>query len=318
MNKISIPNLLVKTFGLIPDAFSLGKMFLVYTAMVTFLYAVFGQWTHSCHLEENGWWCFTLGGNKYLLIGVWGLYFLIQLYLFVSFCYDAFQSAWKKEIFNAKEIFSFNRKKWRGIGVLAAYAVIFFAPMFLGLKIILKAPNPNWRIEAIYFLVLFALFWVPIWVLRLSSGISYFFDKEQKPPFKEIIKRSSGRNAAIVLTFCCLILLVNVVNLQISLYLSRIAEGSNSFILAVLTEMLSVFLKFIYIFMLLCFCRAQQIILQNIEQEESGNLPVEEAKEIVSEQPEKEDTENPSRRKNKKTSKKKTTPVKKETKKGKK
>ena len=291
-DKVSIPNIIVQTFKGMKDILSQGKIFLYYSIFLSIINGFLGQWLYSCVDHSDNWWCIIPKGNIYYLSGLFGFYILLCLFILFSFYFDLYKSIFSDNKFILKDIFNFSKEKLRFAGFVYLFCFLIIAFIAIALKISTKEPNPDWRIEFLYFIVFFVFAFLPIVFIRMSSSIDYMADFN-KIPFKKIWNMTSKRTFSLVVTFCLIFLFINFIHIRLSYSLRTTASEYNYFIVAFIVDMIGCFLLFNYIAFLMMYFRAVRSLIDEKyeilqgDKEEEKIEPTEEAVEIIEKQPKK-------------------------------
>ena len=258
-DKVSIPNITIHTFKGMKDVFSQGKFFLCYSILLSIISGFSGQWLYSC-IDNNSWWCLIPKGNIYYLYGLFGFYLLLSLFILFSFYFDLYRIIFKKERFEIKNIINFSKEKLRFIGYVYLYSFLIVSFIGISLKILAKEANPDWRIEFVFFIILFIFAWLPIIFIRMSSSIDYIADLHNIP-FKKIWYMTSKRTFSIMITFCLMFLFLNFIHIRISYSLRIIASEYNYFVVAFLIDIIGCFLLFNYTAFLMMYFHAIRCLI---------------------------------------------------------
>lgn len=291
-DKISIPNITVLTFKGMKYILSQGKIFLCYSVMMSIMNGILGQWLYSCADKSDNWWCFVPKGSVYYLVGLLGIYVILSLFVLFSFYFDLYKSVFKNNQFRIRDIITFSKEKLRFMGYVLLFCFLIVIFMGVDLKILAKEPNPDWRIEFIFFIILFVFAWLPIIFIRMGASIDYMADSNTIP-FKKIWDMTSRRNFSLIITFCLIFLFINFIHIRLSYSLRTTASEYNYFVVAFIVDMIGCFLLFNYIALLMMYFRAVRSLIDekyeilNNDKIEEKTETTEEVVEITKKQPKK-------------------------------
>ena len=175
---------------------------------------------------------------------------LVKIMNLAVFC--VFMRLWN-ELLQNKPV---NIKIWQpqlrdlkiGALILSFIATIAIAGCALYLLYI-RVPNPNWKIELLYFTVVSLGFLPPILALRFFVYFAFAASGEPLPKIQEIWQKTAGNNFIIVLAL--LLQLIVATALSVS-FLNNflIAENANKLYIAMVGEFVSNIIAF---FVIACF-----------------------------------------------------------------
>lgn len=234
---------------------SQGKIFLYYSLFLSVIGGFSGQWLYSCTGKSENWWCIIPTGNVYYLYSLLGLYVLFSLCILYSFYFDLYQSIFKDKIITFQEIIKTPKEKLKFIGYICLYVFLMVCCIGVALTILAKEANPDWRIEFIFFVILFISAYLPIILIRMIVSIDYMVDVGFVP-VKKIWDMTSKRTFSIMITFCFMILLINFVHIRLTYNLKELATEHNYFIVALITDVVGCFLLCNYLAFIMMYFRA--------------------------------------------------------------
>jgi len=92
-------------------------------------------------------------------------------------------------------------------GLIVLAFIINISPIFALFLLIIRTPNPDWRIELLYFTSVAWIFLLPIIALRFYSVIAFSLAEKKIPAIKQIWNNSSGNMLKILLATSVLVFL---------------------------------------------------------------------------------------------------------------
>lgn len=253
----AITAFLRKSAGLTLKFLKQWKIIFVYAVALTMISSVTGNWGYSCNTGENGWWCFTWNIHSAASAVAWMTVCLILVtYFLLSASYDIYDAALSGKKFSLRNVFIPEKNKLIYSGIVAACLIFLFLPVVLAFVILRNPANPDYRVEFLYFLATFIFCWIPFIVLRIAIGISCFLEEKHIPSFKKVFEMTKGGVAGILFSYLLLFLIINLVQVKISVYLRLINFKWNYLVSAVGTEMVNNILKVVYVMMAVAVLQA--------------------------------------------------------------
>lgn len=233
------------------------KIIFVYAAALTSISFVTGDWVYSCSTGENEWWCFTWNIHGAAAAVAWmAACLILVMYVLLSASYDIYETALTGKKFSLCKVFIPEKNKLVYSGIVVVSLISLFLPVFLAFVILRKPANPDYRVEFWYFLATFVFCWIPFIMLRIGIGISGFLEEKRLPSFRKVFEMTKGGVAGILFSYLLLFLIINLVQVKISVYLRAINFKWNYLVSAVGTEMISNILKIVYVMMAVAVLQA--------------------------------------------------------------
>ena len=121
---------------------------------------------------------------------------------------------------------------------------IFFALLAVACWLIFKKANPNWLIEFGYFLIVFFSATIAVLILRTSGAFGLYLRNGIMPDFKLLFKLTHGKFYVILITFCVLTYIVNLLQMRIMGALELWNIQQTNFLVVLVSEFLSSITKF--------------------------------------------------------------------------
>lgn len=257
--KLILPKIIWKTLTLINDISAQWRTFLWYAFVLTMVTGILGQWTFSCQINQASWWCYTsnLNGMEYI---IYALVLLLQIFLWLSFCCDISVQSKYQQRFDFLSFVKFNKEKLSKIGVVLGACLLFISGPLICFAIVQKKANPDWRIEFIWFILAFACCWLPFLVLRFSAAISYLLDNGKAPSLKKVWQQTNNKNFSIIVPFCLLLLVSNLLIVKVSMWLRSFLAAQNNIATSFICEFINNLVILLVVAMLTMLLRAIQKI----------------------------------------------------------
>ncbi|MCQ2741438.1 MAG: hypothetical protein MJ210_04925 [Alphaproteobacteria bacterium] len=238
------------SYNLLIEKFS--KFFIlatVFAAVVMFLSFVSGQ-EFMCgnSVFRNNHYC----SQNFLLFVINRMLLIILYLMFISRWY---RYALSGEKLSCKFLFVPNLRDIKITGLFLAYCLTLAIAIFSFYLLLVRIPNPNWKIEILYFTVVSSGFLVPVLAWRFLVYFAYISENVKCPSIKDIWYKTA-RNMFPILAFWCIFLIFVIFLMQISL---RFVFIPNPTIYnAVLAEYLSAMIVFLIIACFTNYCYIQK------------------------------------------------------------
>lgn len=141
------------------------------------------------------------------------VYLLIKIFALSAFAVLWCRTAFGDEKLSLQKVFSFGKEEVKFTFAMLFLLLLNFIPMISFYLLSIRVPNPDWRVEIVYFAIVSVGFLVPFAVLRFYSVLGFIAAGEKIPPLKEIWLKSRGNTLKILLSlFLIFILLLLVLN----------------------------------------------------------------------------------------------------------
>lgn len=220
------------------------KIWFSYAVALFILSFVCFNWSHSCKDDiAPFWWCASFS-NIYLAYGRAFLYFAGIFFFAFSFVYDVYQPALNGAKSNFFTIVKVTKAKLKFIGFSFGICALFFILLALCFWIIFRKANPNWMIEFGWFCFVFAFAAFAVLILRTSASLGMFLMNGKVPDFKAIFRKTSGKFYVVLVTYCLLVYVVNLLLMKFLGVLDALNFKYSFFALVLISEFLSSILKF--------------------------------------------------------------------------
>ncbi|MBQ8481810.1 MAG: hypothetical protein IJ532_04700 [Alphaproteobacteria bacterium] len=249
---------LLRTFGrfvsLIYKSLDAWKITLIYGSVLTFIYYVMASGQFICNRTNAL--CFL----RFQVIVVIVLSLICLCYVF-----DFYQNAFKNTVFKYSSIIKFDKNKLKSIGFFILYILCFALSAYIARYIIIKPANPDWRIEFVYFFILFIFCMLPVFLMRFSAVVAFYFNEQKLPTIKYLYEKTAGHSYIGIVGFLLTILIMAVFNMQAYGYETHFtAKYPSSVTVEVLTTFFEILVKLFTLNVIFCFFEAQrQLMTEN-------------------------------------------------------
>lgn len=198
------------------------------------------------------------------------LYTILKLFFVAAFAINWCQTALKKEPFSWRLFISVDWRVLKLAGVFLLIVALNFMPLVSGYILYIRVPNPDWRIETLFFAVVALGFVVPFVVLRFYSLVAFIIYGQKIPSLKQMWCKTMGNGFSILTSlFVIFILTMFILGSFYRNFQGVVAEGS--FYIGFMSEFLYDILYLLFAALLVNHCCLQQQILYADEQGEASN-----------------------------------------------
>lgn len=227
--KLTILNVLDNTINNFWRFCKEWKVWGVYALAMFLLSAVCLNWSHSCKDPlAISWWC-PQSSNIHFIYARIVFYYICSFFLVFAFVYDIYNAAFGTKKSDFKAIFCYDKQKLKIMGLLFVLCLTFFSALIVCFWLIFREPNPDWRIEFGYFLIVFTLASVVVLLLRTSASFGEILAEGKFPNFKKLFNLTHGKFYVILITFCVMTYAVNLLQMKIKGLLDMLSEDYSYF-----------------------------------------------------------------------------------------
>ena len=250
-NKYTLLRTFGRFFSLVYKSLDAWRVALVYGSIITFIYYVMAAGQFVCKKTDVS--CY-LHFQTFIMI-------ILSL---VCLCYvfDFYQNTFKNSVFKYSSIVEFSKNKLKSIGFFIFYILCFAVSAFVARYIILKPANPDWRIEFIYFVVLFIFCMLPVLLMRFSAIVAFYFNEQKLPSIKYLYAKTTGHSFIGIVGFLLTILIMAVFNMQAYAYEAHFTmKYPSSVTVEVLSTFFEIIVKLFTLNVIMCFFEAQRQLM---------------------------------------------------------
>lgn len=188
----------------------------------------------------------------------------IIIHILGVFIFCMFIRCWGEIVFNKNVSLSYKSfiPKISDIKILGLFLVYFIALAVAGVSIYLlykRVPNPDWRIEILYFTLVSLGFLVPLYSLRFLSYFAFVVEKEPLPSMYIVWNKTRG-NTAILLISSIILMLIGIA-ISFSLIQNILMIKKITFITSIGSEYLSNMASIMIAICFINYCKIQKEIL---------------------------------------------------------
>ena len=177
---------------------------LIFSLIMVIISYIFNQ-KYACVFNKNFAHTDSCINSTYLYVP----YLLVKIGLMAVFVNLWYAVIYKNEVIT-KDYFKSSWKKFiKTFGFLIAYLVFNLIPLLSVLLLIFRVPNPNWKIELLYFTIVSIGFLFPFLLMRIYSLLALFLEGKNWKEFKKAWNKTKGYSMKIVLS-CTLLFFVNM------------------------------------------------------------------------------------------------------------
>lgn len=190
----------------------------------------------------------------------YGLSYLFSFFITVIFASRWYNYSFKSVPLSFDFLFKLTGNDLRSAGVFVVILAVNLVPMLSLYLLYIRVPNPDWRIEMVYFAFVSIGFVLPFLAMRLYSMAAFVFAGEPLPPVREVWKRSSASSFRIVMSYI-LIFIFSIVSLFVLHNNFRLAAGENAIYINTVSEIAYQLVRLAIIAFLVNSCYAQKFFL---------------------------------------------------------
>lgn len=199
--KMPIGKLIFSPFGYFIDYFkNISIITITYSLVITILSALMG-YTFICGIpgvELTNLNCSSFGLPYFIYLA---LKFLVMIGFIICF-YNIVSG---KE-FNIKHMLKFDILNLKVLGAFVFWALLNIVPLISLQVLIARVPNPDWRIEAVFFTIIGSGFLVPFILMRFYSVFGYFIECGKIYPLGPIWEKTKGNGLKIIIGLSLIVL----------------------------------------------------------------------------------------------------------------
>ena len=246
------------------------KRFLYLSFIYAFLISILAFVTKSSYVCGYTDWAegFKLGCTK--SSGLYITFFLIRLLIISVFLRMWYKSAVCGEYLNIKEMFVIRGQDWKIFASFMGVLGILCLPLISVSMMMGRVPNPDWRIESLFFAFVFVLACVPILLIRFWGVFSCSVSKQKHPSFRKIWHETSGQIVKIILSIFLMVILCMIIVMKYHSLSSLMVE--HNFLLG---SLISDFFYNILFLMSCCVMVANSFVLNSYLLSQSPDKPEE-------------------------------------------
>lgn len=191
---------------------------------------------------------------------VYIIYQLAKVFLWSLFAVKWCESSLLRQPLNWAFLLKVDRRSFKLAGLLVLIILLNFLPMISGWILYMRVPNPDWRIEILFFAVMSIGFVIPFIVMRFYSIVPFVIYGEKVPPLKEIWYKTVGDLLVILLSLFLIFIVAVFVLGNLYSNFQTVAAGSSFYINFASEFIYNVIVLFIFTVVINNFCLQQQFL----------------------------------------------------------
>ena len=192
------------------------------------------------------------------------VYLLVYTHFILAFVVDFYDDAFGNRPFAWRYLWYRGDGKWRAELLLIGYIIGYILPFCLSAKLLLQETNPDWRIEFVYFCLIFASFIVILLQIRLSAIVSRNIESRRWSSVRKLLRQTSGSAYVGIVMFLVFLAFSLLCSLRLNIWLSALAKLSSW--LMVPAEFADDIVMLGLLALMIVFCRAQDELLTTGEE----------------------------------------------------
>ena len=255
--KYSMIGLTGRFFRLSGRVFDCWRLVAVYAVPLTILSLMARFLTTACLGGVDAGFCRLLN-QKIIFIPMFVMYIAAYAHLLLALAVDFYDIAFNSKPFGWNIIWHQRRDKWQKEGFLLAYIISYALLFLLAINLLLWPANPNWRIEMVYFVIIFGCFMLLLLLIRLMPSVSRYL-AQKHADFADIYSKTKDRSYVAIITFLVLLGFILLCHMRLDIWFAQLALQ-----LPWLTAIFcyaKIFLQLTFGLMIFVLCRAQDELL---------------------------------------------------------
>ncbi len=176
----------------------------IYAFLISLLYIIGGQQVYcSVASFSHSQMCY---GNVYSAIGIRFVAFV----LFAFFCNRYYQNIWQGKMFSLRTILKPQKRDLYTIFAMIVFVAVNAVPMLSWQILAVRVPNPDWRIELMFFGLVSIGFLIPIIALRFYVLFAYIWSSDVAPKYRVLWHKTKGNMMGLILSVSVWFFMVSI------------------------------------------------------------------------------------------------------------
>lgn len=201
---------------------------------------------------------------------VFFIFQICKIFLWSVFAIKWCESSLLKQPLRWPGILRVDSRSVKLTAVLILAIVLNFLPIISAWILNIRIPNPDWRIELIFFAFVSIGFLIPFVVMRFYSVIPFIIYGERIPPLKEIWYKTTGDLLIILLSLFFIFIIAVFVLGNLYSNFQTVAIGSTFYINFASEFIYNLIVLLILTLTINNFCFQQQLLFGNDEENENA------------------------------------------------
>lgn len=151
-------------------------------------------------------------------------FFLLRLFIAAVFLRVWYKTAVCGGEFDIKEIFSVKNVDWKIFGGMIIAIVFLCLPIVSMYVLLYRVPNPDWRVESMFFAVASSGFWLPFVGLRFSSVFAFTLSEEKRPNLSAFWQRTTANTLKIIVSLTLMVILNAIIFMYFASFASYLVR----------------------------------------------------------------------------------------------
>lgn len=194
---------------------------------------------------------------------------LIRFLIISAFMLKWYSFALLKEPLTLKNLFTYSKDEIKTFGIITVFAIINLLPLVGMLILFARVPNPNWKIELVFFTCVAWVFLLPLMAIRFYSIIASTLEDNKNLTLKEIWNKTSGNTLKLLLGTGFIVFIALIIFMQ---YYSFILGTTDyTYKIALSVELEYDFLVVLFAACFMNYCYTQRELLLKGEDNASNN-----------------------------------------------
>lgn len=185
---------------------------------------------------------------------------IINLFIICMFMGRWYQACFKEQLQPFCCLLRPQKADLRCFLMIAGFILVNMIAILSAYLLYVRVPNPDWRIELIYFTVVGLGFLAPFVAMRFYSLLAFVLGGEQLPPLSAVWQRTSGNTFRILLSLT-LIFFIAVFGLFAFMNNFRLVENKNALYISFIVEYLYNLVVLLIAVFFVNHCALQKIFL---------------------------------------------------------
>ena len=255
---VSMPigRLMFEPFGIFADKLKvflrLGGIFALASLALALIFGL----SAACSLEAGQQVLYCANTDSLVLY----FYIPLKILLLAMFCVAWYQEVFAEQRISLRKLLCPKRQDFGFFGFLLAFLVLNAVPLLSFYLLIVRIPNPDWRVEAAYFTLVGIGFLVPFWLMRFYALAAFVLAQEPLCPFILLWQKTRGNMLKILLSVFLLFLLLTMILVNYGAGMARLIQ-SNELLPTFISEYIYSFVFLIVAALVINHCALQKELL---------------------------------------------------------
>lgn len=259
-NKFTMIGIFARMMVIGGKIFDAWRVILAYGAALTLLVVLMGMWTYTCGVDSMGFWC-LIPSSPQVYLTLFAVYVLLALHLIFAFAVDFYDVAFNDGEFKWKNVILLNKDRARRELFVVGWVLALIVPLAVASRIIAKPANPDWQIEFVWFMAVFALLMATLWLLRVSAFVSVKLAGQTAPTPAQIYDLSSGHGYAPIILLLLLFGFAMLFYMSVLRHLGMFVQHYNYLVTGVAAQFVDSVVKMGIVALIVVFFRAMHELL---------------------------------------------------------